>query len=149
MGIEEALSFRRSSRFDLYVPARVSIARAHAPIVKLSAQTGSRTDKIVADLVDYSTGGLGLVTGVFIPRRTLLAVELLERGAEPGEAEAFAQVTVRVQRVIMTDRRPAYLLGTEFVTSSAAEATAMYALLDMLETTLQEEPGGQTGGSNG
>jgi len=48
---------------------------------------------------------------LFVPRRSILAVRILA----PTEAiQPLVELALRVQRVQMTDRRPAYLIGGAF-----------------------------------
>jgi hypothetical protein len=58
-----------------------------------------------------ASGGLGLISMVFYPRKCKLRVRV-QSTQEDGEL--LLDTTIRVQRVCMTDRRPAYLVGGSF-----------------------------------
>lgn len=112
MDSPQSLVLRRSARFDVALRARVSVAAEHAAFVKFSMGAVERQGGLMVDLVDLSLGGCGLLTGVFIPRSCLIEVRVL--GPDGQEGEELVHARARVQRVIMTDRRPAYLIGTAF-----------------------------------
>lgn len=133
MSGDQGLVIRRSTRYDVVIPSRVCIAPAHAGLVKLSASSGVRDGWLDLDVVDFSSGGVGILSPVFLPRGCLLAIRLLS----PGDADAadltLLEVVVRVQRVVMTDRRPAYLMGTAFEDLTAKTVTEIEALLKRME----------------
>lgn len=108
---EKGLIVRRYERHELVLPAIVSVAPEHQSLVRFNSAVCERDGWIPATLTDISPGGLGLMTQVFLPRMSLIRVRVL-RGHD--EAQVL-DVKVRVQRVIMSDRRPAYLVGTAFV----------------------------------
>lgn len=103
---------RRSTRIDIALPARLAIADDHAGQVRFGPEAGAVHGWVDADVVDVSAGGLGLISSVFVPRRTLVRIEVIN-GLDPS-AEALLKCVGRVQRVVMTDRRPAYFLGAAF-----------------------------------
>ncbi len=109
--------------------AEISISPTQSSLVKFASAAGAREGWLEADVLDVSSGGLGLVTRLFIPRRALARVRLY---TNDGGTESVLECQVRVQRVIMTDRRPAYLLGTSFESLTAAEIQALDQLLDRL-----------------
>lgn len=106
------LIFRKSARFDVSLSARLRVAEAHAKAVHLTAASGVRQGWLAVDLVDFSAGGIGLLSGVFVPRRSLIQVEIFGLEGEKG-GMAISGVA-RTKRVVMTDRRPAYLIGASF-----------------------------------
>lgn len=97
---------------DLSLPARVAIAEPHAGMIRFTSFAGVRDSWLDVDLVDFSSKGVGFVTSVFIPRKSLLTIRILALGAEPKRVLVEGQI--RIQRVVMTDRRPGYLIGTSF-----------------------------------
>jgi hypothetical protein len=52
------------------------------------------------------------MTHVFVPRMSILRIRVNE--LSESESTPILDVKARVQRVVMTDRRPAYLIGTSF-----------------------------------
>ncbi len=97
--------------------------------MRFTAAAGAKDGWIGADVVDFSSGGLGLMTTSFLPRRSLIVVRLF--GPDP-EAAVLLEVPCRVQRIFMTDRRPAYLVGTSFEALTQEIADQISAVLAML-----------------
>ncbi|MEM1331457.1 MAG: hypothetical protein AAGG07_12950 [Planctomycetota bacterium] len=116
MGTPQDLNVRSTARHDIALPARVEIAPEHRSVVGLERSRLNQDGKLECMVVDAGVGGLGLLTEVFLPRRSLLIV----RAYSIDEAREVLEATVRVQRVVMTDRRPAYLIGTAFEQANAA-----------------------------
>jgi hypothetical protein len=106
----DRLVVRQHDRFRCNIPARVVIEAAHADqvvLAKAAAEAGGGTS---LRIVDSSRGGLGLESRVFLPKACRLRISV----TDPSSGQEVT-VTVRVQRVAMTDRRPLYYLGTAFV----------------------------------
>lgn len=108
----QSLVLRRSARHDVALRAKVTIAADHAAQVRFSAGTAGRQGCLETDVVDLGAGGVGFLSPVYIPQRCLLDVRVYGLGGD--QAQELIVVRARVQRVIMTDRRPAYLIGTAF-----------------------------------
>lgn len=109
---QQPLVLRRTARYDVALRARVTLAPEHAAWVKFSAGVTERQGGLEVDVVDISCGGAGLLSGVFIPRNCRLDIRIMGLGGE--NSEELVKVRAKVHRVIMTDRRPAYLIGTSF-----------------------------------
>lgn len=133
----QELAVRRSIRHDVVLSAKWSVAKEHEPAVKLS-QAASRDGWVDCDVVDFGTGGAGLLTAVFVPRRALLLIRILA----PGEGAPMLTARARVQRVVMTDRRPMYMLGTSF---EEIDETARGEIDRLLERLLGPGAGGDGG----
>jgi hypothetical protein len=106
------LVVRRHERHACRVPVRLSVSPAHADRVAFSSAVGPAGDGeggVRAELVDVSDGGLGIETTVMLPRSCHAVVRVSVEGGQTVEA------TVRVQRVLMTDLKPVYYLGTSLV----------------------------------
>ncbi len=86
------------------------------------------------DVMDFSGGGVGMLSMVFFPRKTCL--RLIVKGLREGEPDLLDAV-VRVQRVVMSDRRPAYIIGTSFESPSQAAQAQVDALLARLDGEVQ------------
>lgn len=110
---DSGLIVRRHERRDLVLPVSLSVAPEHQPMVRFAAGICERDGWIRGTLTDLSPGGLGMMTHVFLPRMSILRVRVRELSDD--ESSPVLDVKVRVQRVVMTDRRPAYLVGTSFV----------------------------------
>ncbi len=124
MAAENDLMVRRHERHELVLPAILSVAPEHQSLVRFNPSICERDGWIPATLADISPGGLGLVTSVFIPRMSLMRVRVM-RGQDERQV---LDVKVRLQRVTMTDRRPAYLLGTAFVELNDEQKSVIQAI---------------------
>ncbi|CAG1008131.1 hypothetical protein PHYC_03524 [Phycisphaerales bacterium] len=102
---------RNSVRHDLCLRGAVSIVPEGDGGVRFAPPAGAKDGWLEVDIVDIGTGGLGFISLVFLPRKTLLDVRVYGAGAE---GVLLLTIRSRVQRVCMTDRRPAYLMGCSF-----------------------------------
>jgi hypothetical protein len=102
---------RQSVRYDVSIRACAMVGPEHHESIRFGAGAGARDGWVDLDIVDFSHNGVGLISPVFIPRRTQLIVRAYSYGENP---QVVLEVPVCVQRVCMTDRRPAYLIGTAF-----------------------------------
>jgi len=64
------------------------------------------------DVVDFSSGGVGFISDVFFARALDLEIEILNYA--DSNQPVLLGCEMRVKRVQMTDRRPAYLIGCSF-----------------------------------
>jgi hypothetical protein len=97
--------------------------------VSIAGSSGAKDGWVDVDVVDFSLGGVGMISLVFFPRRVRLCVQLL--GTEPGSS-SLVDLTGRVQRVCMTDRRPAYLIGMTVDEPKGPQRVAVERLLAAL-----------------
>ncbi len=105
------LIVRNAERHEISLPARMRVAGEHVSVVRLAAGAPTRDGWIEADLMDLSRSGFGLVSPVFLPRLTLIQVQIMDPASDQ-DAEPIVDGVVRIRRVIMTDGRPSYLIGT-------------------------------------
>jgi len=105
------LIIRRNERHDLALPARFAVAPPHREMLRFASSVASRDGWVDCDLIDFSTGGLGVISDVFVPRMARLRIRVYR---DEKREELVLEAPVRVQRAVMTDRRPAYLVGTAF-----------------------------------
>lgn len=133
MAAGNELNIRRTVRHEVFLPARVGVSPAHAKIVRL-ASTSPGEQLTEVDLVDFSARGIGLISSIFLPRKCLIQIQVLSLDEQC--AEPMLDVTARVQRVVMTDRRPAYLIGTSFEDLTDEQQEQINTILDQLD-----EPG--------
>ncbi|HLO40609.1 MAG TPA: hypothetical protein VK176_06265 [Phycisphaerales bacterium] len=124
------LVVRRTTRHDVSLRARVVPTQGHAAAIRLAQSVVPRGGMVEVDLLDFSGGGVGLMSMVFFPRRTCL--RLVIQGLREGEPELLDAV-VRVQRVVMSDRRPAYMIGTSFESLNETSSAQVEAILDRLD----------------
>ena len=123
------LIVRRSARYDIALRAKIAPTQMHASAVRLNSGAGAKAGFVEADVLDFSGGGIGLLSMVFFPRKSSLRIII--QGLRDGEPDLLDAV-VRVQRVVMSDRRPAYLIGTSFESLNEAAVQQVNSLLDRL-----------------
>lgn len=109
------LVVRQHERIRCALTADGAIAPEHTGPIALSPLAADASGNFNPVVVDMSRGGIGLRTKVFLPKQARIAVTI----TDPALPEPIS-ATVRVQRVVMTDRTPTYELGTSFVDASPA-----------------------------
>lgn len=135
------LVVRRFKRHDVALDAELFVAPEHADRVRFSASSGARDGGIEVVLVDASDGGLGLMSPVFIPKKTV--VRVVARSPMDPEGPPILESFVQVRRVVMTDRRPAYFLGGAFANFNDDRRAQFERFMALLEG---EPAGGEGGG---
>lgn len=129
MNSKQGLIVRNAARYDVALRARFRVGPEHAGVVRFSQAAGSKDGWIEADVVDLSAHGVGLVSNVFVPRQCRLELRVL--GQDTGEL--LFTIPCSVRRVVMTDRRPAYLLGLAFETTDGTALRQLHSLIERLE----------------
>jgi len=107
------LIVRRSERFEISLPARVRVGMRDLDTVQLAKGVADPDRWINVDVVDFAEGGVGFVSDVFCARGLSLDLEVPSFDSEGDEA--LLSCSIQIQRVQMTDRRPAYLIGCSFI----------------------------------
>lgn len=134
MSGQSGLIVRRNARYEVALPARLRVAGEHQGIVAFGAASGARDGWVEADVLDFGSGGVGLMSPQFVPRGVNLDLEIMSLAEQGGEV--LLACRVKVMRVAMTDRRPAYLVGTAF----AGKSPESLKRIDDLITLLEGEP---------
>jgi hypothetical protein len=129
MSDQQASIVRQSVRYDVSIRAAICILPEHARQVRFADASGVRDGWVDVDLVDFSSSGVGLMSSVFVPRRSLILVRLYGYGPE---APVIVEAPVRIQRICMTDRRPGYLIGTSFADPAPSSIEQINGLLELL-----------------
>lgn len=129
---QSGLIVRRSVRHEIVLPARVRVAPEHAEDIRFAKGVTDQDGWIDCDLVDFAAGGAGFVATAFFPRGCVIEMQIPTSGDE-GQPPFVCRA--RVMRIQMTDRRPAYLVGTAFVDMTEDQDAAVSALLDRLDGT--------------
>ncbi len=106
---KSGLVIRKNERHEVSLPARARVAYSHAELIKFANGVANPDGWIDVHLIDFSSNGIGLITTNFFPRGSLIEVEVPDIGEESESVMINCQM--RVMRVQMTDRRPAYLIG--------------------------------------
>lgn len=127
----DQMLLRRTTRHAVSLRALISVSPVHRPMVRLSPSLGGRDAWLSCDIIDFSGGGVGVITNCFFPRGCRVWVKLLTSEAE-NPRTLFA-VECTVNRVVMTDRRPAYLLGLGWHEPTDAIKEKIAEVLDLLE----------------
>lgn len=128
------LLVRQHERYTCRLSAKLTVVPEDAPQVSIARSVGDGAGGVNCIVVDCSSGGVGLQSPVFIPRGAKVIVTIssqvvpsttLDAPPEPSSLELPATVfkgTLRVQRVSMLDRTPAYYLGTALIKSPGEQA---------------------------
>lgn len=125
------LIIRRNERHEISLPAQARVAYSHADVIKLNKGAGGKDGWVDIHLIDFSTAGIGIVSSTFFPRGALIDIKILD--PESHDQESLVQCTMRVMRVQMTDRRPAYLIGGAFSEPDDEVNTQIAKLMDRLD----------------
>lgn len=123
------LIIRRNERYEVSIPIRARVSYAHAEAVKLHKGRTDEKGWIGVHLIDFSIAGVGIVSETFFPRGATLEIDI--PSMVDGEQSLFTG-EVRVMRVQMTDRRPAYLIGCAFKSESEETREKVNAIMDIL-----------------
>ncbi len=138
---------RQHERYRCEHEAFAVVPPAYAEQVSLSTLVSETRNGLSGamsvTIIDYSAGGIGLRSNVFIPKRAMLTVVLPGVAGAQGRGEVRA--TVRVQRVAMLDRSPTYYLGTsldESIEGQRAGTAFIEALMSRAGNVLSTKAGG-------
>jgi len=141
MSNQAELRYRGHERFDVVLPARIRVAAPMRSSVRLSKAVGGPEGWIDADVHDMSRHGLGISCVLFLPRKALIEVEIF--GLAGSASAPILRASARVQRVVMTDRRPAYLLGVTFESMPPEQMERLESFLQTLGDESPKPAGGQ------
>jgi c-di-GMP-binding flagellar brake protein YcgR len=131
------LMMRRSERHDIALPAKVRVSPEHGEAVVYAKGVADERGWLPVELVDFSTGGFGFASGYFFPRGVKLEIRV--ESPVQGDDRELLSCQIRIMRVQMTDRRPAYLCGASF-------ADANEEVREQAEALLAELNGGDFAG---
>lgn len=123
---------RQHERVTCTVAAIVAVDRAQSEQVVLSRAIASgchREGEFAAMVVDFSPGGLGIRSSVYLPKGCRLFVRLSKPNAPlAGGSTTIEEIAVRVQRCSMIDRTPAYYCGCSLVKAPAGAVALLKSL---------------------
>lgn len=105
------LAVRGYERYQCNLISLVRVESEHAKLIRVDKSAPGAGGPATVHIVDLSMGGVGLRSPLFFPLSTKLVLSI-----HPPEALGIdaVEVGLRVQRVIMLDRTPAYYLGTAY-----------------------------------
>jgi c-di-GMP-binding flagellar brake protein YcgR len=137
------LIVRRNERFEISIPARVRVAMNHIDSIQFAKGVTDSDRWISVDVVDFAHGGTGFICETFFARGLDLELEVLSM--EEGSELPMLSCSMKVKRVQMTDRRPAYLIGCAFQELEEHAQTDIDSLITRLRGISEEEnEGGAT-----
>lgn len=73
------------------------------------------------DVIDVSAGGMGLRSPIFIPKNIRLTLHISGVGDTQDTTLSSLKIRVVVRRLQMTDHKPTYQIGLQFVDSSGGD----------------------------
>lgn len=121
------LVVRQHERLTCALTSEAAVASEHQGSISLTPLAADATGTFTPTVTDISRGGIGLRSRVFLPKQAHLTVTITDPALESP-----ITATVRVQRVVMTDRTPTYELGTAFVDPSPSLTQAVAAAVARL-----------------
>jgi len=130
---KSGLIIRTNERHEISLPAKARVAFSHADLVKLSKAAGTHDGWIDVHLIDFSNAGIGFVSTVFFPRGAM--IEIVVPNGDDSTQDAMIKCEIRVMRVQMTDRRPAYLIGGAFIDVSERLQSQIETLMSRFDGT--------------
>ncbi|MBZ0171324.1 MAG: PilZ domain-containing protein [Phycisphaerales bacterium] len=109
---DSGIPVRRSTRHEIVLPVRLSVAAEHRKQVQFGHGVADSDGCVEADLIDLSRGGCGVLSTHFFPKPCKVRMRVY--GLDGVEGPTLIDGHVRIQRITMTDSRPGYLLGLSF-----------------------------------
>ena len=106
------LSVRRHERRACDCPALLAVAPESCASVRLARSITATDGALGVRVVDFSEGGIGLRSSVFLPVSCRVQVRV---ALGPAPEAGHIEVAARIQRVAMLDRVPSYYLGASFL----------------------------------
>lgn len=120
----EQLVVRQHERLVCRLPLQMRVAEDAADQVALARAVGDGSGALNVVITDASRGGLGIESIVFFPRGCRLKIRV------QNESGSVHDLTLRVQRVTMLDRKPTYYLGLSFVSKGPENDLGVGMLLE-------------------
>jgi hypothetical protein len=122
----EQLVVRQHERIVCRLAAHVRVTEDLAEQVVIARSVGDGMGAVEAFITDASRGGLGIESNVFFPRGCRVIVRVRASGTTPVQ-----DLTLRVQRVSMLDRKPTYYIGLSFVSKGLEHEQSVARLLEL------------------
>lgn len=134
----DAIHARQFVRHAVSIEARIEPHPDHSEQYRLAvpdAQSGLA-------VTDVSGGGLGLRSGIFVPKRMKVIVHVMTGEAASGVASEVIRVRAIARRCEMIDHAPTYLIGLQFVDASGVEEKRLIAVAN---SVVSGDGSGETG----
>lgn len=117
---------RQFERHKVAFEARIEPHPDHAAQFRLSfpdAQSG-------LTVFDVSAGGVGLRSGIFIPKNMRLTMHVLNVGAMSVESGEVLKIRAIARRCDMVDHKPTYHVGLQFVDAQGVDEQSLIQAAD-------------------
>ncbi len=88
------------------------------------------------DVIDVSAGGLGLLSPIFIPKNIRLTLHVSNVDGAQDTTLSPLKIRTVVRRLQMTDHKPTYQIGLQFIDSNGADEQR---LIQSADTAKQRE----------
>lgn len=76
-------------------------------------------------VIDVSAGGVGLRSGVYVPKNMRLILHVMGVGADEGSTGETVKIRTIARRCVMVDYKPTYEVGLQFVDPSGQDETRL------------------------
>ena len=137
-GADPGVIVRRARRFDVVLPASIGVREDHQDLIRFGPRAGDRSGWIEGDLIDIGTAGAGFMGTTFMPKGTKVTLRLFHLGKR--DEDPMLEIQGTIVRVVMTDRRPAYLLGVGFDPEDTEAHQKIEELVELLIDAVGEQP---------
>lgn len=77
------------------------------------------------EVIDVSSGGLGLKSSVFIPRNLRINLHISDLSAGDGVATQVLNIRAVVRRCLLVDHKPTYQVGLQFIDPKGIDERAL------------------------
>lgn len=127
------LQTRQFERHATRLWARIEIASEHVEQLRFSF--ADVQDGIT--VIDISDGGIGLQTGVYLPKNARVVVRIRE-----SEADAGTDVSVLgiVRRCLMVDVKPTYQVGLQFLDAAGVDRSQLAGMIRTAQAGIAPAP---------
>lgn len=153
MASGNGLSTRQFERGSVNLPARFVIDPDHHSQIRFGATALSATqDTVQGRIVDFSSGGVGLMLPHYLPRLCRGTLRVYEPGCESsdgdavGEGRPIFEHRVQVRRVRLAGHDPSYSIGVAFVEPDSALEGRVEAVLRGYDGGSRHQSGDGGGG---
>lgn len=117
------LSVRQHERFPCDMAITLRIGQSCAAKVRLARGVGGLDGRVPGRLSSVSQGGVEVRVPVFVPIGAAIDICVADAAGKP-----LGEVSARVVRTAMLDRRPTYALGAVVDAAHAAVMTSLVAM---------------------
>lgn len=138
---DEAIHARQHERHEISLEARIEPHDDHAEQYRLAvpdAQSG-------LSVTDVSAGGLGLSSGIFVPKRMKVIIHVASGTGKV--ANEVIRVRAIVRRCEMVDHKPTYLIGLQFIDANGKDEQHLVETVNAMRAGVSAEEPVSVGGA--